>query len=149
MQNQTERSAAALERARRFFAGDIYATEVTGIQIDDVAPGYAKCSLAIGRIHLNAGNRVMGGVLFTLADFAFAVAANEEQPITFTQSANITFHGPAAGTRLIAEAKEVRSGKNTCYFMVEVRDDFGNLLASVTENGFRTGLNRDAVKPAK
>ena len=44
------------------------------VEIEEVDDGYAKCSLEIQPHHLNAANTVMGGAIFTLADFAFAVA---------------------------------------------------------------------------
>ena len=61
-----------LEETRAFFKDDVYATQVTGIVIDACGPNYAKCSLALESKHRNAAGQVMGGVLFTLADFAFA-----------------------------------------------------------------------------
>ena len=65
-----------LTTAREIFSHDIYATETTGIVIEEAEPGHAVCSFSIDKRHLNAHNRVMGGAIFTLADFAFAIAAN-------------------------------------------------------------------------
>ena len=62
-----------LEQIREFFAKDRFATD-NGATIEEVDDGYAKCSLEIQPHHLNAANTVMGGAIFTLADFAFAVA---------------------------------------------------------------------------
>ena len=61
---------------RKFFEkGDHYAKH-SGIKLVAVSPGYAKVSMKIKSIHLNGLNTVHGGAIFTLADFAFAVAAN-------------------------------------------------------------------------
>lgn len=64
---------ALLAAARARFAGDRYATEVTGCEIAAVTPGYARCRMAITPAHRNALGIVMGGAIFTLADFTFAV----------------------------------------------------------------------------
>lgn len=98
-----------LERAREMFSEDRYATECTGIVIEDVTPGYAKCQLKIEPRHCNALAKPMGGVIFTLADFAFAIAANFDKEVTVSQSAQINYLAVAKGSTLIAEAHEVRS----------------------------------------
>ena len=67
-----------LEEARAFFARDLYASEATGCVIDAVGDRYARCSLTLQPYHRNAVGQVMGGVSFTLADFAFAVTALPE-----------------------------------------------------------------------
>ena len=68
-----------LEKVREFFKNDRYATE-TGAVIDEIGDHYAKVSLTINDHHKNAMGGVMGGVYFTLADFAFAVASNWQEP---------------------------------------------------------------------
>ena len=64
------------EKARQIFADDRFATELTGIDITAVGEHNATCTLRLGPQHRNARGVVMGGVLFTLADFAAAIAAN-------------------------------------------------------------------------
>ena len=66
------------ETARLTFADDHYATSLTGIDIEHVGNHKAECSLALDNRHRNARGAAMGGVLFTLADFAAAIAANSE-----------------------------------------------------------------------
>ena len=67
-----------MDEARKMFAKDRFATEQTGAVIEEVAPNYAKCSMQIMDQHRNAYGGVMGGAIYTLADFAFAVASNFE-----------------------------------------------------------------------
>ena len=84
----------SLEELREFFQHDRYATVTTGIEILEAGDGYAKVGLAVHEGHMNAGNRVMGAVYYTMADFAFAVASNPDAghaPITFTLSSQINF----------------------------------------------------------
>ena len=63
------------EEIVRFFEKDRFAAE-TGAVIDEIDDRYARCSLTLEAKHKNALGAVMGGVYFTLADFAFAVASN-------------------------------------------------------------------------
>lgn len=64
--------------ARSVFSDDRFATEATGIVIDHLDSHTAQCSLSLDGRHRNARGVAMGGVLFTLADFATAVAANSD-----------------------------------------------------------------------
>lgn len=125
-----------LERARKFFAKDKFATDVMGIEIEEAGEGYAKCSLRITEKHINAENDVMGGVMFTLADFAFAVAANFNQPKTVSLSCQISFLSAPRGELLTAEAKCVKQGHTTCYYTIEVRDDRDRIVTVMGVNGF-------------
>lgn len=124
-----------LEETRTFFKGDVYATEVTGIGIDACGPNYAKCSLTLEPKHRNAAGQVMGGVLFTLADFAFAVAANNSGPLTVTAVSQISFLSAARGSVLTAETRLVKDGKRSCYFQIDITDDLGTLVATVSSSG--------------
>lgn len=124
-----------LEQAREFFKGDVYATQVTGIIIDDCRPNYARCSLALEPRHRNAAGQVMGGVLFTLADFAFAVAANNSGPMTVTAVSQISFLSAARGRILTAETRLVKDGKRSCFYEVRITDDKDTLVAIVNSNG--------------
>lgn len=78
----------------------------------------------------------MGGAIFTLADFAFAVASNWNKPLNVSTTSQITFLGTAKGARLVAEARKVKEGRSTCYYLVDVSDDLGNPVAHVTASGF-------------
>lgn len=124
-----------LEETRAFFKGDVYATEVTGITIDACGPNYARCCLTLEPKHRNAAGQVMGGVLFTLADFAFAVAANNSGPLTVTAVSQISFLSAARGSVLTAETRLVKDGKRSCYFQIDITDDVGTLVATVSSSG--------------
>ena len=125
-----------LERAQAEFAKDRFATVCCGAVIEDVRPGYARCTLQLQPDHCNAMGKPMGGALFTLADFAFAVASNFDQTPVVSLTTQITFLSAAKGQRLIAEAKQVKRGKNTCFFEVSVMDELGTLAANVLVTGY-------------
>lgn len=88
--------------------------------------------------HRNAAGIVMGGAIFTLADFAFAVASNHEKLGTVSLNANITFLRASKGDKLIATAECVRDGRTTCYYRVSVIDNTGALIAEITTSGYKT-----------
>lgn len=125
-----------LEDVRRIFEGDRFATE-NGAVIEEVGDHSATCSLVITDSHRNAMGSVMGGTYFMLADFAFAVAANWENMGCVSLRADISFLGAAKGEKLIARATCVKDGKSTVCYRVDVTDDLGNLIATVTTTGYR------------
>ena len=86
-----------LEEARAFFRGDRFAVEQAGITIEEIGEYYARCSMPVTPLHKNAAGAVMGGAIFTLADFAFAVAANVGGVLTVTTTASVSFVGTCKG----------------------------------------------------
>ncbi len=127
-----------LQQTKEFFKGDRFATECADAEILEIGDNFAKCALTIRPQHCNAIGRPMGGVVFTLADFCFAVAANHETHTTVSQAAQISFLGTARGKQLIAEAKAIRVGRTTCLYQVEICDELGTKVAFVTANGYNT-----------
>lgn len=123
-----------LEEARAFFAGDRFATE-NGAVIDEIGEHYAICSMEITPHLLNAAGRVMGGAVFMLADFAFAVASNFGHPADVTTTSQITFLRPSQGKMLYAKSQELRRGRTAVYYETSVTDDTGALIARVTASG--------------
>ena len=127
-----------LEQAREYFKDDRYAME-TGAVIDEIGDGYAKVHCAVAGNHLNARGVVMGGVLFTLADFAFAVAANCGSQEVVSLQDQISYLSPVKDGVLIAEARCIKSGRSTCLYEVTVTDGSGKKAAYVTVSGFVIG----------
>ena len=128
-----------LEEVREFFKNDVYASGTTGIEIEDARPGYAKVTLKIDERHINAVDRVMGAVYYTMADFAFAVATNYEydKSATVTLSSQINFLGAAKGKMLIGEAEVVKDGRTTSFYKVRITDELGTKIAEVSTNGYK------------
>lgn len=125
------------EESRERFAGDIFATQTTGIQIEKAGKLYAKCTLDIEPKHLNANHTVMGGAIFTLADFTVAVAVNNSGTSTVSLNNFIQFLGVAKGKRLIAETECIKAGRSTVVVNVDVHDDLGSHVARMQATGFR------------
>lgn len=127
------------QKAREFFAKDIYATSTTGIEIDEVNENYVKCSLKLDERHMNAVGHVMGGVIFTLADFVFAVATNYNKPTTVTAVSQISYFDSPKGDILYGESKLLKDGRRNCFYEISITDNFGTNVAMVTTSGVHIG----------
>ncbi len=129
-----------LQEAREFFKNDKYATEATGIEIDAVGEKYAKCSLKLDSRHKNAVGHVMGGVMFTLADFVFAIATNFKQPITVSVVSQISHLSSPKGDTLFGESRLIKGGKHTCFYEIDITDNLGTKVAVVSISGTHLGI---------
>lgn len=127
-----------IDQIRARFSRDRFATQAAEIRIVEAQPQYAVCEMPILEKHRNARGTPMGGAIFTLADFAAAVAANgfAEQTDTISLHADITFLSAAKGTTLIARASCIRQGRTTALHEVEITDELGTLVAHASVNGF-------------
>jgi len=125
-----------VDEAREFFQGDVFAGK-NGIVIDELSEDGCVCSMEIGKDHKNAAGAVMGGAIFTLADFACAVAANNIHRITVIQNVSINFLSVAKEGRLLARTECIKDGKKSCVYNVDVTDDGGRRIAQYTATGFK------------
>lgn len=126
-----------LERAREYFANDQYASKLTGIEITEVRKQYAKVELDLDERHLNALGNVMGGVYFTMCDFAFAIASNFDSDPCVTLGSHAIFMDRNKGKHLICEAHCIRDGRHACFYEVNVTDDYGTEIARVRVEGYK------------
>ncbi len=124
-----------IEILRKFFQKDTFATGM-GAQIDWVQDGNAACSLVIQEGHQNAGGTVQGGAIFTLGDFAFAVAANSLGKLTVSVDHTISFLQATKGNKLIAKATRLSGTKRMCFYQVEITDDHEELIACMSVTGY-------------
>jgi acyl-CoA thioesterase len=105
-QIETEKQRLAERVAEAMFARDS-ASKSLGIQVKEVRPGYARLTLRVRPDMLNGHAICHGGILFTLADSAFAFACNSRNQSTVASGCSIDFLAPAkAGDELSAEASE-------------------------------------------
>jgi len=124
------------EAARDYFVGDRFAM-TNGMRLDHLTEDEAVCSMVLGENHQNANGGVMGGVIFTLADFAFAALANQLHRPTVAQQVSINFLGSPRGTQLIARATCRKSGKSSSVIQVDVCDETGRDVALYVGTGFK------------
>lgn len=125
-----------IDELREKFKKDRFATDAAGASIDSISEGGAVISADISEIMQNAEGGIMGGAIFTLADFAFAVANYAVGEKAVTLSSSITFLSTAKGKRLIAEASAIRRGRRTNCYKIDIHDELGHAVATATFNGF-------------
>lgn len=106
------------------------------IRIETLREGYAEAVLEINENSMNALNTVQGGAIFTLADLAFAAAANSWGEKCMAMNSTISFIRPGTGKRLKATAKAVNRGRRTCLFDISVTNDENKLIAQISCTGF-------------
>jgi len=124
-----------LNQLRDMFELDRFATDLCGIQIEEVSAHGARCRMPITPMHMNSNGTVQGGAIFTLCDTTFSVAANAGDRLTVSRSADITYIKPGTGSCLYAEAEEISRGGTTCLYRVSVFDESRKLIAFMTGNG--------------
>lgn len=120
----------------KYFERDRFAAH-NGMVLDQVEPGHAVAKMVVTEEHLNAVNMIQGGAIFTLADFAFAAAANACGQVTVGINAGISYFKVAQGNLLMAEAKEISASKRITCYQVNVFDAGNNLIAQVNLTGYR------------
>lgn len=124
------------EGAQEFLEQDNFA-QLAGVEIVSAGVGYCKVKLHIEKKHLNGANVVMGGAIFTLADFAFAVASNSHGELALAINGNISFlKGKSEGV-LYAEAVEMVDPKKLGVYDVKVLDEAGDIVALFTGMVYR------------
>jgi acyl-CoA thioesterase len=121
-----------------FFKHDRFA-RLAGISLVEVSPGYSKVKLNVTPEHMNGAGTVHGGALFTLADFAFAVASNSHGTLAVAATAHISFLRAVTEGTLTAEAREVGVGRKLGTYTVEIKNDQGELVALFSGTAYRKG----------
>jgi acyl-CoA thioesterase len=102
------------------------------VDLMDVKEGYALIGMKVRKDMLNAANLCHGGVIFSFADFAFALASNSYGKIALAISANIYFPSSAKeGEYLVAEAKEVALTRRTGLYEIRVFEKETNRLVAL------------------
>ena len=125
----TDAQGIAERSAQLLWEGD-RASQMLGMRIVSVAPGEATVSLTVRADMVNGHRICHGGVIFTLADSAFAFACNSYGDNAVAASAHIDFLSPAReADELTAVAKETwRSGRSGLYEIV-VTNQAGERIA--------------------
>ena len=124
---------------REFFKDDRFAA-LAGVELLDVSPGKAKAKMEIGDKHLNAGNVVQGGAIFTLADLAFAAAVNAYGNLSMSIETSIRYFKGIGEGILYAEAEVVHIHHKLATFEVKVTDQNNQLIALFTVTAYRKDI---------
>lgn len=133
-------------KAVEVFAHDLYATQATGVTIESVEQDFARCQVELQELHRNAMGGVMGDVMFTLADLAFAAAANSRcleagEPLSWASvNSSINYLAQPVGNLLVADTQCVKRGRSSCLFHINIFDEKKTLIAVVTTTGRKISL---------
>lgn len=122
-QRTAERAAAALWR------GDA-ASKMLGMAVESCAPGRATLSMRVRRDMVNGHGICHGGLIFSLADSAFAFACNSRGDNTVAAGAAIEFLSPAReGDVLRAVAAERWRAGRAGIYEIEVTNQRDEIVA--------------------
>ena len=119
------------------FARDRFAA-LSGIVLLKAENGMAEASMEIAPMHLNGIGIVNGGAVYTLADFVMAAAANSrEEASAVSLTTTITFLAARKCGVLTARAREVSLKRSVATYQVDVTDEAGEMVASLTGMVYR------------
>ncbi|MHA6668754.1 hydroxyphenylacetyl-CoA thioesterase PaaI [Homoserinimonas sp. A447] len=105
---------------------DRASTELLGMEVVEMAEGHAVVTMTVRDDMLNGHRIAHGGLVFTLADTAFAIACNEEGSVTVSSGAEITYLAPSLpGQTLTATAKLRSKRGRSGIYDVDVRSETG------------------------
>ncbi|MGH7354380.1 MAG: PaaI family thioesterase [Candidatus Rokuibacteriota bacterium] len=102
-----------------------------GLRYQEIRRGYCRVSLDLQPHMVNFQGYPHGGVIFSLADIAFGAACNSHGEPAVALSATIAYVAAVEPrATLVAEAREVRQGRQAGCYEVEVRAADGRLVAA-------------------
>ena len=132
-----------LERARacanKMYAAD-RASQSLGIDIEIPEPGSAVATMTVRDDMTNGFGICHGGLVFALADTAFAFACNAHDDVTVAGAGTIEFLRPAkTGDRLRAVARELHRGRKSGIYDVEVTNQHDVRVAVFRGRGVARG----------
>lgn len=109
-----------------------------GVELIEARPGYARASLKIEEKHLNGGDVIHGGVLFSLADIAMAAAVNARGVLSFSIQSDIRFiSNSGLGETVTVEAEEISIHKRLANYQAKITSADGKLLATFQGTYYR------------
>lgn len=141
-------AADPLATVRRVMAGDRWAA-AAGARLVEVRPGYARTTLRLRDEHMNGVDTAQGGLIFTLADYAFAACCNSHGTVAVALDVSITFCRAAVRGLLVAEALEESRTRRTSVCTVRVTGEDGSLVALFRGTAFRKEDGLEAVLAAR
>ncbi len=122
-QSVAEASARAMYEQDR-------ASQSLGMRILEVRPGYARLAMKVREDMVNGHQICHGGLIFTLADSAFAFACNTYDLVTVAAAGTIEFLlAGRLGDELTATAEERTRSKRTGVYDVSVHNQRGECIA--------------------
>ena len=139
--SDSQPSAAAVRRAQRAAAALFErdrASQALGMRLTAVAPGRARVTMTVRPDMLNGHGSCHGGLVFALADSAFAFASNSHNEPTVAAAAAIDFLAAArGGDELAAEAQELWRSRRNGIYEITVTNQRGERIAFFRGRSYR------------
>ena len=126
----------SVEEAKEYFKNDKFAYN-SGMVLEDLGEDFSLCTMDLDDRHLIANGGIMGGVMFTLADLAFAALSNNIHRPTVAQQVSINYLSAPKGKKLLARAELLKDGRSSTIIQVKVSDETGRDIALFTGTGFK------------
>lgn len=123
--------ADTLKKLQEKYKNDRFATNA-GCEITQIGKDKVVCEMPITDDLLNAHDAVMGGAIFTLADFAFAIFSNLKGIPSVAIECNIRYYSATKGKKLIATAFCDKDGHTLSHYTVNIKDDLDKNIAGYT-----------------
>jgi acyl-CoA thioesterase len=142
--SETRQSAPEAQRvaelcAQALLAGD-EASRNLGMRLEEVNPGTARLRMRVRQDMVNGHGICHGGIVFALADSAFAVACNTYNAVTVAAAASIDFLAPArTDDELTAQARELWRSKRSGIYEIVVANQRGEPIALFRGRSHITG----------
>ncbi|HNW70237.1 MAG TPA: hotdog fold thioesterase [Bacteroidales bacterium] len=111
--------------------------KLLGIELLEVSNGRATSKMEIRDEHLNGVDIAQGGVIFTLADFTLAAAANSHGRVAVVINASISFIKAFQKGILLAEAIETSRSEKIATYTVNITNLDGELIAEYHGTAYR------------
>lgn len=119
-------------RCAEYMLSEDQASQTLGMVLDSVAEGQACVSMEVREDMVNGLDICHGGMIFSLADSAFAFACNTQNQRAVAANCSIDFIAPAhKGDRLTARATALHQGKRNGIYDVQVSNQRGRLIAQL------------------
>ena len=134
-----------MRELKQFFSTEDLFARHCGIKLVDAGPGWAKAGMKIEPSHFNGAGTVHGGAIFTLADFAFAVASNSHGTLAMGINTSTSFVKAALKGTLHAEAREQSRNPRLASYSVMITDDAGDVVAIFQGMAYR---KKDSIMKA-
>ena len=129
MSEQSEADRIAVQCVDTMWLDDD-ASKALGMHIESVREGCAEVSMKVRKNMTNGHGMCHGGMIFALADSAFAFACNSQNYVAVVSSASIDFLRPAfTDSVLTASASLINQGKKNGLYDVVVRDQDKRVIA--------------------
>ncbi len=113
-----------------FAKNDFFAAHC-GCELLEALDGQAKARMTLSKEHLNGAGVVHGGAIFTLADFAFAMASNSHGTLALAINVTVSFLKAIKTGTLTATVEEVSRNPKLATYDMRVTDESGELVASL------------------